>query len=379
MAVKNGLYKRGRSWYVHVKVNGTNVRKSFGSDKRAAELALAEVRKQRAVARASDDWSGLEKLLQPKEQKTFREAAQSYLAEKEFKPSTQDSYNSILKRYLLPEFGPMQISSIREEGIAKFQKRIRGHLSASRTNTVMQLFRSVMGVCHRRKIILDNPAQNVQRVREAQVNIDPLSRDELDAALSAIDVHYQPLFICLAWTGCRPNELLALRHGDIDWKRKQIHIFKGRVRGQEGLPKTSSAERHIVMLPPVEEAIKRAAGSKLSNLNGYIFTSKSGQPINKHLDRIWARALQKAKLRHRPSYQLRHTFASFCLEQGASPGWIAKMLGHSTMQTTFKHYLRFIKDSSAENERLLSSMFDDSDSKHQGTQKGTQETTSISA
>lgn len=71
---------------------------------------------------------------------------------------------------------------------------------------------------------------------------------------------------------------------------------------------------------------------------------------------VWRTALKKAGLRHRPSYQLRHTFASLCLESGVTPGWLANVLGHSTLQTTFKHYARFIKDSSRENESRLETM-----------------------
>lgn len=43
--------------------------------------------------------------------------------------------------------------------------------------------------------------------------------------------------------------------------------------------------------------------------------------------------IEKAGLRHRPSYQLRHTFASLCLANGVTPGWLANVLGHSTLQT----------------------------------------------
>jgi integrase len=89
------------------------------------------------------------------------------------------------------------------------------------------------------------------------------------------------------------------------------------------------------------------------NLDGYAFTTKNGQPIDKHLNHVWRSALRKAGLRHRPSYQLRHTLASLCLQSGVAPGWLANVLGHSTLQTTFKHYARFIKDSSRENEARM--------------------------
>lgn len=107
------------------------------------------------------------------------------------------------------------------------------------------------------------------------------------------------------------------------------------------------------MLSIVRDALEHTKQDVTASLDGYVFTTKWGQPIDKHLDHVWRTALKKAGLRHRPSYQLRHTFASLCLESGVTPGWLANVLGHSTSQTTFKHYARYIKDSSKENETRL--------------------------
>ena len=112
------------------------------------------------------------------------------------------------------------------------------------------------------------------------------------------------------------------------------------------------------MLPPVMDALKELEKRPLQNAEGYIFITKKGEPMNKHLDRIWARALKRAKLRHRASYQLRHTFASLALERGVSPGWVSKVLGHGSMEITFRYYIRYIKDKANENERLMISMFE---------------------
>jgi integrase len=101
-----------------------------------------------------------------------------------------------------------------------------------------------------------NPADDVKRIREPKADVDPLSLNEIELALANIDPHFRPLFTCLAWTGARPNELLALRWGCIDWRRKQIQIKLGRVRGKEGLPKSSASERIIPALPPVMAALE---------------------------------------------------------------------------------------------------------------------------
>ncbi len=372
--VKNGLYKRGDSWYILFKIDGKQYRKSFGTDRKKAELALAEIRKQIALGNYSNDWSGLEQLVTPKSRKTFAEAAEAFMQEKMLKASTVVTYRDILNTHLLPAFGDVELTKLSEELIAQFQAKLRRkELSARRINGILQVLGTVLRVNVRRKIIKENPVDGIDRLQEGKVDIDPLSREELEIALTNIDPHFRPLFTCLAWTGARPNELLALRWKDIDWRRGDFKISKGRVRGEEGLPKTKSAERDVPMLPPVIDAFKALQARELQNADGYVFITKRGEPIGKHLDRIWARALKRAGIRHRASYQLRHTFASIALERGASPGWVSKMLGHSSMEITFRYYIRFIKDASAENQRLMASMFDDEKAPNPpGDQKGDQ-------
>ncbi len=87
-----------------------------------------------------------------------------------------------------------------------------------------------------------------------------------------------------------------------------------------------------------------------------MFLNKHNQPHDKHVDREWRVALKKAGVRHRPGYQLRHTFASMCLQNGLQPTWVAKTLGHTTPQVTYKHYARYIDDISNFNEQRLEQM-----------------------
>ena len=356
--VTRGLTKRGKNYEICLKVDGHTMRKVVGPNRLKAERVLAQLKEQRAEARLKNDWSGFKGFVQPADNTTFAQAAADYLAERQQSAhSTRSNYQSIFKKYLLPEFGSVPLSQITEMQVAQFQSGLGTKLSARRINSIVQPLRSILAVSRRRKIIDENPAEAVSRVREPQADIDPLTREELELVLKKIDDHFRPLFTSLAWTGARPCELLALRWQDVDDQRNELRINKARVRGVEGLPKSSSGERFIPILEPVAQALKEQRSQSLSNIDGYVFVSKKGKPINKHLDRIWARALKQTGLRHRPSYQLRHTFASLCLTKGANPGWIARVLGHSTLQTTYKHYFRFIKDALQENERLLNGMF----------------------
>lgn len=352
--VKDGLYKRGNTWCIHCKINGNVVRKAIGPDKRQAELALAEIKKQRSLSKLTDDFSGLESLFAKKTTRSFAEMAAVYLEERpHLKPSTIRGYNEILTNYLLPVFGKMHVDKITEEHIAKFQSEVSKSVSATRTNNIMGPLRYILKVCQRRKLIRDNPALCVDPLREEEPNIDPLNAEELDRAIAALRPYQRPLFTCLAWTGARPDELFALRWHDVSFERNEISISKGRVRGKEGTPKTKSSKRIIHMVSIVRETLIELRKSATQHVEGYVFLTKSGQPYSKHVDREWRTALKKSGVRHRPAYQLRHTFASLCLQNGLQPTWVAKMLGHSTPQITFKHYSRYIQDNTLINERKL--------------------------
>ena len=68
-------------------------------------------------------------------------------------------------------------------------------------------------------------------------------------------------------------------------------------------------------------------------------------PLGNNLrNRVWYPALQRAQLRKRTMYQTRHSFASLMLAHGEDPLWVARMLGHTTMDMIFRHYGKFIRN-----------------------------------
>ena len=95
----------------------------------------------------------------------------------------------------------------------------------------------------------------------------------------------------------------------------------------------------------------------LRSKDGYVFVDPKGQPIDKHLDRIWVKALKRAGMRHRPSYQLRHTFATQAIIMGFPVPYIAKILGHSTIDTIIRNYTGWIDAYTKENDSKLSNAF----------------------
>lgn len=356
-----GIYKRGDTWCVRVWYMEDGKRKklerAIGTDRKAAEAVQLRLEGERAFSDASDEaWTGLKAVKKSKaaQQITFGQAFEKYLDQNNppLKPSTLLTYKDNYRAHLEKAIGKTPLSKINKDCVIEFQNQLRAKrygpadkpLSNTRINNVLNLLRTILNRAVEDELISENPALKVKRLREEDPDIDPLDLTELRLVFKHMDPYYVPIFTVLAWSGMRPNELKALKWEDIDWHRNEIRISKGIVRKLEGTTKTKSSKRVIQMHPEVRRVLQKLkpANQKLVNVKSLIFISKKGDTLSHHLDDIWRKALKKAGLRHRPSYQLRHTWASMALAAGEDPMWVSKMLGHSNAVITFKHYARFI-------------------------------------
>ena len=72
----------------------------------------------------------------------------------------------------------------------------------------------------------------------------------------------------------------------------------------------------------------------------WVFCSETGTPLNKsNVRRAFNRLLKRADLpAHFSPHCLRHTFASLLLQQGESPVYVQRQLGHASIKLTVDTY-----------------------------------------
>ena len=273
-----------------------------------------------------------------------------------WKASTLAQYQQILKSQLVPALGTHRVSAITESRIRQLITELHdARLSARRINLTLLVLKMILRTAVRRRYLRDDPTETIRSLREPRTEVDPLDPAEVTAFLAACPVWWRPYFTVACWTGARPNELAALRWGDVDGGRGIVRIRAGRYRGKEGPPKTASSVRDIDLLPPVIDALKvqkaQQASERLKAGRGapepgqdYVFTGPAGGLLNVNAlrDRTWYPTLTKAGLRRRIMYQTRHTFASNALAAGEAPSWVAAMLGHASPEMLFSVYARYI-------------------------------------
>jgi len=273
-----------------------------------------------------------------------------------WKRSSQEQYHSILSTHLIPVFGLQRVSSITESHVRRFMGTLNEKgLSERRINLVILVLKMVLKLALRRRWLLEDPLRDVKKLREPKSDVCPFSPEEVEQFLAKCPTWWRPYFVTAFWTGARPNELAALKWGDLDWTARTCSIRRGRYRGVEGTPKTKHSERTLELLPPVMEALTlqkaQQAASLLKRGEGapeagqdYIFKGPDGGFLNTNYlrEHIWYATLTAAKLPHRTFYQTRHTFASNALAAGEAPSWVSQQLGHSSPEMLFQVYARWI-------------------------------------
>lgn len=126
-------------------------------------------------------------------------------------------------------------------------------------------------------------------------------------------------FVFLLYTGCRREEALNLTYNDFDFINMVIHI-----RGT----KTSSSDRFIPLFDHVNyflPVVLPAGSFKLFNFRPDYVT----------------KTFKKFCPRHK-LHDLRHTFATRCIESGISASVVQSWLGHSRLETTTKIYTHIL-------------------------------------
>jgi integrase len=139
---------------------------------------------------------------------------------------------------------------------------------------------------------------------------------------------------------------------DIDFEGNRIHVRRSLWRGEFVAPKSRRSRRTIDMAPTLKAALTRLP----SRFEGaMVFTSPEGEVVDpdNFSSRDWARVLRRSKLQRIRFHDLRHTYASLLIAQGAHPKYIQAQFGHASIQTTLDRYGHLMPDVHAAGARKL--------------------------
>jgi integrase len=173
-------------------------------------------------------------------------------------------------------------------------------------------------------------------VVEAPAKIKVWTKTEVILALRHCDQEFQDILTVALGTGMRRGELFALTWEDVDILKGEINVNKSVDidSGEVGPTKTKQA-RVIQMSNAVAKVLEKSYTPGCEKDRCF----RTFNPAQK------MKALcKKADIREISFHDLRHTFATTCLEKGLSPKWVSATLGHSKLSTTFDIYWQHFKE-----------------------------------
>jgi len=280
----------------------------------------------------------------------FQEIAQKYLKHCEANTDSKKDYVSALNKHWMPSMALMPIHNITSDFIRDVIAD-RDFKSDKTLNNCLIPLRGVFNKAIELRLIAkaDNPMDLVSNKKVQSGLPDPFTRDEMNALLSWLDSNlsgkdrfYYWYFEVAFWTGCRPSELVALRWKDIDWFNGSVIINKSRVRGVEKQVTKTHNVREVYLNDRSKAAFE--ALEKMDLSNDYIMICpQTSQPFynEKPLRIRLVEAMKATRVRHRPAYNARHTYATMLLMADVNPVFVANQLGHS-LQMLIKRYGRWI-------------------------------------
>ncbi len=343
------IYKRGRVWYLDVRVNGQRVRKRVGSSKKVALLALqdAEVKTARDEFGFAKNDIGVPRFFElfldysrtnHRTPTTNRYRAvidhfQSFLATNcseiaflsQITPETIDRYKVWRKDAWVNPNGD-QIES---------QKDIKAHTrKGARAHTInfeVGTLRTIFNLAIKWDYLKENPTKGVKKLKvEDSKRPRFLTADECQRLLEACPTDLYPIYFTFLNTGMRKAELENLQWTDIDLKRNRISIR------QKDFWQPKTGERDIPINTPLKDLLSRLKpSSRQDTKNNFVFSSKDGGKIKTKLREKLIRIAKQAGIQDLTRlHTLRHTFASHLVMNGVDLPTIKKLMGHSDIETT---------------------------------------------
>jgi integrase len=320
-------YESSGIYFVRAKVRGKLIRKSLETNVLSvAKQRLADVldAEHRSVAPRSAKIVG---------KMTFAAGLaifqQRQKQNPELKPRSVE-YNERIAESLLktwPSLAETDMKKITKEDCMDWRARFGQKYAATVTNGALSILRRVLDIGIEAGVRYDNPAK-AKEVKRARVRQKELRLPEPDQFIALVEHvrgngsgrggHSADAIQFFSYCGPRLNEAKRIFGRDCDFTRGEIVI--------RGDPETGTKNweiRRVPMIPEMRKLLERLKAER----GDQEFLKKPVCHVRK-FNRSLKNACKKLGLHHLTHHDLRHLFATRCIESGVPIPTVAKWLGH---------------------------------------------------
>ncbi len=314
------IYQRGKSkiWYVRFEVNGHEVHRSAKTKNRQEALEFHDKLK-------SEAWKQVR--LGEKPKVSWRDAVVRYMDEN----TRRHIDNDILAiQWLDPYLGSLKLSDISRNHLQFLlnEKKKEG-VKNSTANRIVQFVRVILNKSHKEWGWLDT-VPSVKLLEEPKRRIRFLTQEEATRLLDELPEHLNLMARFSLATGLRKSNVTGLEWSQVDLTRRKAWVHHDQAKAGKAIPVPLNNEAILVL---------RECQDKHDQ---YVFTYKD-HPVKQTSGKAWKKALKRASIEDFRWHDLRHTWASWHVQNG-TPLHILQELGGWSDVTMVQKYAHMGSD-----------------------------------
>lgn len=321
--VQNLVRHQNGGYYVRVTVQGKQVWRSLGTK-------LLEVAKRRMAPVLEEERNRPPGLRTNSDRLTVAQAIQIRISQLEndpaLKPATRHYWRQV-HDYLLRTWTGLadrELGTIRREECEEWAGRNFKAVSATRFNNAVAALRKIFEIGIERGLCGTNPAGRIKRRKPRPTMLELPSLDQFHDWVETIrgaNGRYSRAcgdFVeLLAYSGLRKGEAKELRWKDVDFERREILI-----RGHRETGTKNWEIRRLPMIAALESLLLR-----MRDHRGKVGGDECVAEVFE-AQKAMTNAAFKLGVTRLTHHDLRHFFATRCIESGVDIPTVAKWLGH---------------------------------------------------
>ena len=305
-------------YYMRASINGRVVRAKLDTDREnVALLRLSErLNRERTRAAAIATKPGCGQMVECI--KTFLDRSQT---NPKLKARTREYHRETiaLLRRTWPGFDALDVGQVTAEQCRAWATQIQAtptrrgkSISAPRFNGTLDTLRALFAIAIEQHFRYDNPALAVTRMPVQQKKLVLPTAEQFNRLLEYLDKRKTKagqLVRFLAYSGARLDEANHVLWADVSFERGEIRLHKTK----------GGAARTVPMIPEMRE---------------FLLALRSERPKAREvleigtIKNVLKQALQALEMPHITHHDLRHLFATRCIESGVDIPTVARWLGH---------------------------------------------------
>ena len=266
------------------------------------------------------------------------------------KVSTYASYQYKLTHYVSPIIGQISLNELTRLDGQQLIWTLRKTLQISTIQVIMGIVKSCLNYALEIGYLENNPFRFVKLPKKRKEKVHALKRSEQKRLMKVAaeeKKEYGLTTITALLTGMRIGEIAALKWTDIDFEENIIsvsHTYQ-RIQLKQGTKrtqllydsaKTEGSSRKIPLGHYLKQLLLNHAKKKETTI--FVFGKGEAATEPRTLTYHFNRIRKKANLPKVHFHQLRHTFATRCLEVSKNISSVSAVLGHSSTKMTLDVY-----------------------------------------